>query len=267
MPELAEVEYYRKQWDCGLGAGIHTVHLHPAKRVFREASPAAIQKSLPGSLLLGSEAHGKQMLFRFSNEIWLGLHLGMTGELRIEKPGLQPGKHDHLILYQQTRALVFSDPRQFGRVRFHLSAEPPRWWLDLPAPLTSKQFTLELMTGFLQRHGKLSLKAALLLQEGFPGLGNWMADEILWRTGLAPRTPAGKLTSTERGNLWRVIRFVCREAIRSLTRGYSAFPAGWLFHQRWDRQGRCPRHGRSLARETIGGRTSAWCRTCQPARR
>jgi len=267
MPELAEVEYYRKLWDCGIGAGIHAVHLHPAKRVFRGTTPAAIQKALHGSLLLGSEAHGKQMLFRFSNGVWLGLHLGMTGELRIAKPGLPPGKHDHLILYQEARALVFSDPRQFGRVRFDLSPEPPGWWLELPVPLTSQQFTLELMTAFLQRHGKLPLKAALLLQEGFPGLGNWMADEILWRTRLAPRTPSGQLTRAELGNLWRAIRFVCREALRSTSRGYSAFPAGWLFHQRWDKHGRCPRHGRPLSRETVGGRTTAWCRACQPARK
>src|SRR5258707_7071213 len=262
MPELAEVEYYRKRWDCGIGAVIHAVHLHPAKRVIRGTSPSAIRKALPGSVLLGSEAQGKQMLFRFSNGIWLGLHLGMTGELRAAKPGLPPGKHDHLILYQETKALVFSDPRQFGRVRFHLGAAPPRWWLDLPVPLTSKQFTRKLMAAFLQHHNKLSLKGALLLQEGFPGLGNWMADEILWRARLAPRTLTGQLTSAELGNLWRAIRFLCREAIRSLSRGYSAFPAGWLFHQRWDRHCACPRHGRPLSRETVGGRTSAWCRAC-----
>jgi formamidopyrimidine-DNA glycosylase len=266
MPELAEVEYYRKLWDPGLGAGITAVRLHAAKRIFRGTAPETLRKRLAGSLLLSSEAHGKQMLFRFSKGIWLGLHLGMTGELRVEKNGFRAGKHDHLVLYQEPRALVFSDPRQFGRVRLHLGAEPPKWWMDLPAPLTSSRFTQAVMMTFLQRHRKLPLKAALLLQSGFPGLGNWMVDEILWRARLDPRTPAGELANSEVKSLWRIIRSVCRAAIKSVSRGYSALPPDWLFHERWDRRGKCPRDGRQLVRETVGGRTTAWCPTCQPKR-
>ncbi len=230
-------------------------------------APNTLKKVLPGSVLLGSEAHGKQMLFRFSNEIWLSLHLGMTGELRVEPAVFKAGKHDHLVLYQKTRALVFSDARQFGRARFHLGTTAPKWWLDLPASLNSPQFTLAVMARFLQAHRRLALKAALLLQSGFPGVGNWMADEILWRAGLEPRLPSGQITKVELANLWRTIRFVCRAALKSAGRGYSALPASWLFHQRWSRQGRCPRDGRSLDRETIGGRTTAWCRACQPAKK
>jgi len=266
MPELAEVEYYRQKWNPGLGASIRAVRLRET-RIFRGAEPNALKKALPKSRLLSSEAHGKQILFRFSNEICLGLHLGMTGELRAERPDFEPGKHDHLVLYQQQRALIFSDPRQFGRVRFHLGPDLPDWWRNLPAPLLSREFTRALMGRFLGRHRKLPIKAALLLQSGFPGLGNWMVDEVLWRSGLDPRRPAGQLTSAGRKVLWRTIRFVCREAIRSVSRGYSALPAGWLFHERWGRNGRCPRHRQALVRDTIGGRTTAWCRICQPARR
>jgi formamidopyrimidine-DNA glycosylase len=122
------------------------------------------------------------------------------------------------------------------------------------------------MKSFLDQHRQLSLKAALLLQSGFPGLGNWMVDEILWRAGLDPRTSAGQLTSAELKNLWRIIRFVCRQAIKSVGANYSELPAGWLFHERWSADGRCPRHGRLLLRETVGGRTTAWCGLCQPGR-
>ena len=90
MPELAEVEYYRKQWNCGLDARIEAVAVHPASRVFRGLVAEALSKHLRGAVLLGSETHGKQMMFRFSNEIWLGLHLGMTGELRVEAAGFRP---------------------------------------------------------------------------------------------------------------------------------------------------------------------------------
>lgn len=266
MPELAEVEYYRQRWNPGLGARVKGVRLHSANRVFRGVDVGALKRSLPGSLLVGSEAHGKQMLFCFSKDLWLGLHLGMTGELRVEPAGYRPGKHEHLAIEQPSQTLVFSDPRQFGRVRFHLGREAPEWWSNLPPPLLSKSFTLATMQRLLERHRKLPLKAALLLQSGFPGLGNWMADEILWRAGLDPHTPAGRLAAAELESLWRTIRFVCRQSIKSVARGYSALPAGWLFHERWESAGRCPRHGKVLARETIGGRTTAWCLDCQGAR-
>src|SRR5262249_3745830 len=146
----------------------------------------ALRTALPGARLISSEARGKWMAFRFSKQAWLGLHLGMTGELRVEGPKFEPGRHDHLVLYQKQRALVFTDPRVFGRVLFHRSTGVPEWWARMPAPLTSESFTLATLRAFLQRHRAAPIKAVLLQQSGFPGVGNWMADEILWRAGLHP---------------------------------------------------------------------------------
>ena len=68
MPELAEVEYYRRQWDAGLGARILAVELHARKRVFRGSDTREIVRRLTGARLVQSIARGKQMLFRFSGE-------------------------------------------------------------------------------------------------------------------------------------------------------------------------------------------------------
>ena len=37
MPELAEVEYFRRRWDDGLGQRVLGVKLHLENRVFEEA--------------------------------------------------------------------------------------------------------------------------------------------------------------------------------------------------------------------------------------
>ncbi len=264
VPELAEVEFYRKQWNPGLGGKIRAVALHSGKRIFRGSDTSTLEKSLPGATLQKSEALGKQMLFRFSKQLWLGVHLGMTGTLRVAPSGFQPGKHDHLVLHQRGRALVFNDPRQFGRLRFHQGLEVPGWWAKLPPALTSDSFTAAVMGKFLQRHRQLPLKAALLHQAGFPGIGNWMADEILWRTRLHPRTRAGEISEEKSRELWRVVRFVCREACKIIGRDFSDPPRGWFIHERWNAKGRCPRHGEPLPRANIGGRTTAWCPKCQP---
>lgn len=263
MPELAEVEYYRKQWNCGFGQPILAVELHPGKRVFRDADVRPLRKLLPDSVLVSSEARGKQMLFRFSNDLWLGLHLGMTGKLSVAQTDFTPGKHDHLVLRQKSRALIFTDMRQFGRVLFDRSPAEPEWWSKLPPGLDSLAFTVAAMAAFLQRHRRLPIKAALLLQDGFPGIGNWMADEILWRSRLNPSVPSGRIRGAQLKILWRKIRFVCQGAMKHVSHDFSDPPKGWIYHQRWNGGGRCPIDRTPLQRETIGGRTTAWCPRCQ----
>jgi formamidopyrimidine-DNA glycosylase len=115
----------------------------------------------------------------------------------------------------------------------------------------------------LLRHGRQQLKAVLLMQDGFPGVGNWMADEILWRARLHPARRADKLASEETKKLFRELRFVCREALRTVGENFGDPPAHWLFHRRWRAGGDCPRDGRKLLRAEIGGRTTCWCGSCQ----
>jgi formamidopyrimidine-DNA glycosylase len=263
MPELAEVEFNRKQWDAGLGAKVLRIHLHERARVFLGTDTSALRAALGGALLQGSEAHGKRMLFHFSRGGWLGVHLGMTGRLRAHTPAYQPARHDHLVLFQARRALVFADPRQFGRVQFQAGQQAPGWWQELPPTVTGPGFTREAVTAFLNRHARLPIKGALLLQTGFPGIGNWMADEILWRIGVSPRRPAGQLSPAQRDRLWRTVRWVSQRALATVGVDYSNLPRGWLFHERWSGKGECPRHRQALKRESIGGRTTAWCARCQ----
>ncbi len=262
MPELAEVEYYRRQWDAGLRAKILAVQLHARKRIFRGTDTRGLVRQITGSRLIDSVARGKQMLFRFSGDNYLGLHLGMSGTLRIESASFRPEKHDHLVLRQKRRALVFRDPRQFGRVRFYHGKGDPPWWSTTPE-ISSKDFDREYVANFLRRHERASIKGVLLMQSGFSGIGNWMADEILWRAKILPAKLAGKLSAAERTALRRETRFVSRESLRIIGTDNSDLPDSWLIHQRWSAQGVCPIHGIQLKRATIGGRTTAWCPRCQ----
>ncbi len=263
MPELAEVEYYRRQWDAGLRGKIVRVALHAGKRVFRDEDTKHFAKALTGAQLLDSEARAKQMLFRFSRGLWLGIHLGMTGALRIERPGFRPDKHDHLVLFQSKRTLVLRDPRQFGRVRFHEGKEPPPWWTKLPPAVTSPEFTIELVREFFRRRARLAVKAALLQQERFPGVGNWMADEILWRARLDPRKLCGRLRPASVEAVWRETREVSATALATVGVDFSDPPEDWFYHARWTAAGHCPRCAGSLRTATVGGRTTRWCGRCQ----
>ena len=263
MPELAEVEWFRKQWNPGRGDKVLKVELHPAKRIFRETNTRALRQRLTGEKFFHSVARGKRMLFNFSGDNWLGLHLGMTGTLRVEAAAFVPAKHDHLVLRQRDRALVFRDSRQFGRVRFHHGIDEPDWWRSAVPEIVSPRFDRQFFDRFIDRHHQAPIKAVLLLQAGFSGIGNWMADEILWRAGVRPAKPAGRLTAAEKAALFRETRVVARKSLQTTGETFADPPRGWLIHERWRKGGNCPIHRTLLRRAVIGGRTSAWCSKCQ----
>ena len=266
MPELAEVEFFRKRWSAGHGAKVLAVRLHAGKKVFRDCDIALLTRRLTGAKLLGSETAAKQMLFRFSGDNWLGVHLGMSGETRVEPPNYVATKHDHFILVQKARQLVFNDPRMFGSVRFHHGKEPPAWWTKIAPAILSPAFTAEAVADFLSRRARTPIKAVLLMQERFPGIGNWMADEVFWRAAIHPKRLAGSLAPAEVRRLHRECRQVCRLALDTIAgRGdylppdlNAHIPKTWLFWHRWEDGGRCPRSGKPLVREEVGGRTTCW---------
>lgn len=263
MPELAEVAYACSVWGKGVGEKTDEVLVHPTSRVYRDLNRAVFIKALSDVVLEDARCHGKQMLFRFSNSRWLGLHLGMTGSLSVKSIDYQPAKFDALVLRQSMRCLVFSDPRQFGRLRLHLENDLPRWWTQLPLSMLDPKFDLQILVDALRKHAKRPIKALLLDQRYFQGMGNWMADEVLWRARIHPAHPCGLLKSRKRSKLFEKILFVAYEAMRTIGRHGKDPPSGWLFHVRWQDGGLCPETGKPLRRETIGGRTSCWSPTLQ----
>ena len=106
--------------------------------------------------------------------------------------------------------------------------------------------------------GRAPLKARLMDQSRVSGIGNLLADEILWRARLNPRRPANELGEHELDALRRTIRAATRDAIRK-----GGAHTGHLNPHRV-RGGRCPRCGTELERATIGGRTTYWCPKHQP---
>jgi formamidopyrimidine-DNA glycosylase len=263
MPELAEVYYYSTQWNVGIGKPVRRVHVNPQARVYRGCDASELADNLIGARLKHTSTHGKQMLFAFSGGHWLTVHLGMTGELSAKPEPYEPGKHDHLVLHLSHSALIFTDPRKFGRIDYHRGPESPAAWKELPAHPLSDDFTVALVADALKRHGRTPLKTLLLDQAYFPGIGNWMADELMWQMKLRPQTPAGSLDTKQTRALWRLIRKICEVSLKTIGVDWSDPPAHWLFKYRWDKGHGCPRCGTALVRESVRGRTACWCPACQ----
>jgi formamidopyrimidine-DNA glycosylase len=140
--------------------------------------------------------------------------------------------------------LLVHDPRLLGGV----SLDPDEDRLGPDALSVTAAQLRDLLAG-----SAAPLKARLMDQARLAGVGNLLADEILWRASLSPRRRAGSLTPAELRRLHHHLRTTLDELS---ARGGSHM--GDLMLAR-ERGGRCPRDGAELMRATVGGRTTYWC--------
>jgi len=261
MPELAEVRYYAHRWAPAVGETIQHVRLPGRKsRVYRSLDQPESLKSLEGQRLRQTESRGKHILIHFSDTHVLGIHLGMKGSLSTATHPYEAIRHDQLLLDTDQHTLIFHDTRTFGLIQYEKikPGQKPSWLAHQPPPPDDPEFSRESVQRFLNKRKKSPIKAVLLDQNGFPGLGNWMVDEILWRSRIHPATPTEKLIPST-PLLFTTIREVTNDALRVIAPDWSDPPNHWLFNHRWKPGGHCPRCQQPLARETIAGRTSCFC--------
>ena len=258
MPELAEVEFFKRVWSKAEGKLVSSVSANLDKRIFRHLPDAKSITNFQGATLKNSLRKGKKLCFIFNNDLWLGLHMGMTGRLLYIENNVKLPKYAHLIISLDDKSkLIFQDPRLFGKVLFSKGKSNPQWWPISQDELTSKAYTFEKMNLFLKRRRSF-IKSVLLMQDGFPGIGNWMADEILWRSQIKPTARVISLNQNVRMALFCAIKEVCFDALRVIADGWNKPPNSWLFNHRWTNGGICPKTFEPLVREKINGRTACW---------
>lgn len=254
MPELLEIEMYRRQADHTVGRTIAAVHPVDPNYV-KGADPGGLETVLVGRVIAGTRRRGKLLLIDLRDGPTLGLRFGMTGRLlvdgaaTIEKLEYSSGRDDpawdrFALAFVDGGTLVMRDPRRLGSVALDPDEEalgPDAWTID------------EAGLGQAIATSRSALKARLLDQKRLAGMGNLLADEVLWRSALDPTRESRSLSPTELRTLHGQLRFVLDELFE---RGGSH--RGDLQDER-HREGHCPRDGAPLRRDTIGGRTSYWC--------
>jgi formamidopyrimidine-DNA glycosylase len=202
--------------------------------------------------------HGKHLWFEMDRRPWPAFHFGMTGSFRTYRnPEERPRYWRLEMVFTDGLRVAFSDPRRFGRIRLQHdpAAEPPISLLG-PDPLLDPPSAGDLASLLARR--KAPLKAVLLDQASFAGVGNWVADEILYQARLSPLRPASSLTRAEVAALRRALLAVVRGAV-AVRADSDRFPRTWLFHTRWGKTaGAKTARGEAIVHATVGGRTTAW---------
>jgi formamidopyrimidine-DNA glycosylase len=243
MPELPEAERARRQIERVLQRRIVAVD-DTDTYVCRPHSPGEISAALVGRRLTSAHRRGKFMWARTAGGPDLGLHLGMAGRIVVDEDPDPHGWDRFALEFAGGGRLALRDKRRLGRAVL----EPDFSHVGPDAAEVSRE-------EFRARMGRGSapIKARLLDQRAISGVGNLLADEILWRAGLSPRRPCGELSEAELDRLRRATRAAIRSAIR-----HGGAHTGPLNPQRHP-GGRCPTCGAELQQARIGGRTTYWC--------
>lgn len=261
MPELPEVERGREIAErvCR-GRRIESVHCPSDPIGLARCTAPAVRRALKGATVLAVGRHGKQLWFELDRRPWLLVHFGMTGAFAgyesaatIERP-----RFCRLELsLEGGRCLAFTDPRRFGRIGLAQDPrrEPPVSKLGFD-PLLEMPNTRDFTALLARRRG--NVKSLLLDQSFAAGVGNWIADEVLYQARIDPRRRVESLAPGEIAALRAKLASVIRTAVGAKSVS-SRFPRTWLFHRRWGKDATATTHdGRPLRHETIAGRTTAW---------
>jgi formamidopyrimidine-DNA glycosylase len=277
MPELPEVETVVRGLRRHL-PGRRIVELRLGKTDFID-DPAAIGERVPGSLIRAVRRHGKFLVLELEHggeapvEELLVVHLGMTGQLIVVAADAEIAPHTHAFFtLDDRRELRFRDPRRFGRMLVAAPAESEKILGPLGAdPLEVSR--ADFLRRIWSRHARI--KALLMDQHVFRGMGNIYTDESLWKAKIHPARLGANLRAEEIWRLYHAIREILEDAIRlggssiSDYVGADGQPGEFqIRHRAYDREGKkCFRCSAKIRRMIVAGRSSYFCPTCQRAPR
>ncbi len=279
MPELPEVETIVR----GLFARVMNKKIEKAElryeKLFRDCSGKILDqphregflKKIENKRITNITRRGKYILFQLE-DIYIIVHLRMTGKFSSDEELLND-KHTHLVLwFEDGDFLLYNDVRKFGTFQIALCQE------DImitsmsklgPEPL-GESFTIEYLKEEL-KNTKKNIKAFLLTQEKIAGIGNIYADEVLFFAKVSPKRPGNQLSDEE-------IQKIHQGVIEKLQMGIEAGGASIrnyvnesgekgnfqnLIKVYGKKGDNCPQCKGKFITETVAGRTSTWCPSCQ----
>jgi len=246
VPELPEVEVARQTLESALGRRIVEVD-DSDTYVSRPHTPGEIAAALIGHTLVSAHRRGKFMWLETEDGPALGLHLGMAGRIIVDPE--DHSRWDRFALeFEDGGRLVLRDKRRLGRAVLN-----PNFSHVGPDAAEVGRDDFRRLIG----SGHTAIKARLLNQRAISGIGNLLADEILWQARISPKHSTSDLSTEDLDGLRRELR----SAVRSAIRKGGAHTGRFIEARR--RDGVCPRDGHRLERDKVGGRTTYWCPVCQ----
>ncbi|KII94399.1 hypothetical protein PLICRDRAFT_36669 [Plicaturopsis crispa FD-325 SS-3] len=284
MPELPEVERAAALLrSVAVSKTIVSVETVEDTIVFTGTTHTEFAAELTGRKVTKAGRYGKVFYLELDGEGKMPvMHFGMTGMLQVKgelptyyrkkptKPtSVWPPKGMKFILHlsndssSEVTQIAFMDVRRLGRIRLCASptSDPPIGDLGFD-PILSMPPLVDFSALVLKR--ACPIKALLLDQSFSAGVGNWVADEILYHSRVHPEQRCNTLSESQIRKLHHNTKNVCEVAVEA-NADDTKFPDDWLFKHRWGK-GKKIQHTMKLPSGgpatikwlTVGGRTSAF---------
>lgn len=259
MPELPDVEYYRKEFDAqALNKSIERVQVE-SDSLLSGISADELSRALKHRRFQCGERYGKWLLILLDNEKFLVMHFGMTGKLTYFDGSQSTPRYTRLIIhFDNGNSFAYVSPRKLGRIQMAYSKD---------SFIESKQLGPDALAvseaQFLQMAGgqRAGVKAWLMNQQVLAGIGNVYSDEILFQARLHPNCSLAALDKTRLRKLYKAMHSVLTTAVKR-DADPNNMPSSYLLPQRKN-NGHCPECGSTVEKIKAAGRGAWYCPKCQ----
>ncbi|XP_023645641.1 formamidopyrimidine-DNA glycosylase isoform X2 [Capsella rubella] len=270
MPELPEVEAARRAIeDNCIGKKIKRVIIADDSKVIDGISPSDFQNSVLGKTIVSARRKGKNLWLELDSPPFPSFQFGMAGAIYIKGVAVTkykrsavkdseewPSKYSKFFVeLDDGLELSFTDKRRFAKVRLLANPTSVRPISELGPDALLEPMTVDEFAESLAKK-KITIKPLLLDQGFISGIGNWIADEVLYQARIHPLQTASSLSKEQCEALHTSITEVIQHAVQ-VSADSKEFPVEWLFHFRW---GKKPGNvnGKKINFITAGGRTTAY---------
>ena len=275
MPELPEVETLRSQLAPVIEGRVLERFEVLDPRWCWPLDPGALADAVTGRRIVELGRRGKYLMLELDGDVWLLMHLRMTGTILYDPPADEPYTRVAFSL-DDGHELRFCDPRRFGTGELILGRDARDAFLSerlgiepLDGELTGERLRA------LSRGRRAPIKAFLLDQRMIAGVGNIYANEALFRARVHPLRPAGSLTRAQYEALATAVVGALRAGLAAGGASIDDFrhADGLLgsFQEEFFVHGRegepCEECGRPIRKIVVGGRGTYVCPRCQPVPR
>ncbi|XP_022010662.1 formamidopyrimidine-DNA glycosylase isoform X2 [Helianthus annuus] len=249
MPELPEVEAARRAIaeNC-IGKKIIRSIVADDAKVIDGVSRADFEASLTGKTIVGAHRKGKNMWIELDSPPFPSFQFGMAGAIYIKGVAVTkykrsavsdtdewPSKYSKVFIeLDDGLELSFTDKRRFAKVRLLKNPATVAPISELgPDALLEPMTEDELFKALSKK--KIAIKALLLDQSFISGVGNWIADEVLYQAKIHPLQSAATIPKEGCAALHKSLKEVIHHSVE-VDADSSRFPVDWLFHSRWGKK-------------------------------
>ena len=267
MPELPDIALYIEHLERRVrGKVLERVRI-TSPFVLRSVQPPI--DAVEGRRVLGFHRIGKRIVFALEDELFLILHLMISGRLHWKERGAKGrGKNALAALDFEDGTLLLTESSTRKRASLHVVRGEEALRAHDPGGLEVLESGLDAFRAALGRE-RHTLKRALTDPRLFSGIGNAYSDEILHRARLSPLQRTDQLEEAEIARLHDATRAVLEEwtvRLREEAGGefpekVTAFRKGMAVHGRYREP--CPVCGAPVQRIVHAENESNYCARCQ----